>query len=449
MVLCALNDVARAAELRVGTAAVNITPPLGIQLAGYYSERGCEGVIDDLYAKAAVFDDGQTKVALVVCDLLALPRPVVAEARRLIQEQTGIPGAQVMLSATHTHTGPEVARTITGDAGTAQGSSALVRSYTAGLPKFIAQSVADANASLAPTRVSRARAQEPRLSFNRRFFMKDGTVGWNPGKLNPGIIRPAGPIDPEVGVVYFESPDHKPQLTYVNFAMHPDTTGGTRVSADYMGALSRCLAEYRGPEMLTLYANGTCGNLNHVNVHWAAQQTSTNEANRLGTMLAADVFKAYMDLAPVTNTTLRVRSEIVQLQLARITGEDVRAAWEIQKRGRDAKFMDQVQAQKVLDVAQRDGKPLEAEVQVVALGEELAWVALPGEVFVELGLSIKAASPFPQTLVVELAGDDLDYIPHRAAYAEGNYEVVSARCAEGSGEQLVTTALKLLQELKP
>ena len=440
-----LAGPATAAELRVGTAAVNIDPPVGIPLAGYYNERGCEGVADDLFAKATVWDDGQTRIAFVVCDLIGVPRHVVVEARKLIQERTGIPGANIMVSATHSHTGPVLVGEFS-DA--ADAIPPLVRSYTEGLPALIAKAVADAQAGLAPTRASFAHTQEGRLSFNRRFFMKDGTVGWNPGKLNPEIIRPAGPVDPEVGVVYFETPDKQPQLTCVNFAMHPDTTGGTRVSADYMGALSRCLAAHKGPAMLTLFANGTCGNLNHVNVRWADPQHGTNEANRLGAILAASVFKAYMDLVPVADTTVRVRNRTLQLPLAAVSDAEVRAALEIQKQGTKAKFMDQVQAQKVLDVDRRHGQLIEAEVQVITLGTDLAWVSLPGEIFVEHGLSIKAASPFKQTHVVELANGEIDYVPNRAAFAEGNYEVVSARTGPGAGEMLVTAALQLLQELK-
>jgi len=447
-ILSFLSAPLPASELRVGTAAVNINPPLGTPLAGYYFERGSEGVHDDLLAKAAVLDDGHTKTALVGCDLISLPRHTVLEARRLIEEQTGIPGGHVMLSATHSHTGPVLARGSSRDDQDG-GSKQLSQAYTAGLPKRIAQAVADAHAKFAPTRVSYARESEPRLAFNRRFWMRDGTVGWNPGKLNTNTIRTVGPIDPEVGVVYFESPSQKPLLTYINFAMHPDTTGGTRLSADYPGALSRVLGLYKGPDMLTLFANGTCGNLNHVNVHWAARQQGTNEANRLGAILAASVFKAYMDLQPVADVTLRTRSEVLKLPLAKVTEDDVREAREIVKRGAKAKFMEQVQAYKALDVANRQGQPLEVEVQVITMGKDLAWVSLPGEIFVELGLSIKAASPFKQTHIAELANGSIGYIPNRSAYAEGNYEVVSARCAEGSGEMLAQTAIRLLEELKP
>ena len=199
--------------------------------------------------------------------------------------------------------------------------------------------------------------------------------------------------------------------------------------------------------MLTIFANGACGNLNHLNVNWPARQQGTNEANRIGTILAAAVFKAFMDLKPVADATLRVRSELVTLPLAKILDEDVAEAKEVVKRMKTAKFMELVKGFKTLDVAGRTGKPWEVEVQVIALGRELAWVSLPGEVFVELGLSIKAASPFQQTHIVELANGAIGYIPNRSAYAEGNYEVVSARCAEGSGEMLVAAAVRMLEEL--
>src|SRR6185503_12229669 len=112
----------------------------------------------------------------------------------------------------------------------------------------------------------------------------------------------------------------------------------------------------------------------------------------------------------------------------------------------DPKFLEKVWAFKVLDLYGRDGKPQEVEVQVIALGPDLAWVSLPGEIFVELGLAIKAASPFKNTIIAELANGAIGYIPTRRAFAEGNYEPVSARCAEGSGEMLVDAALRLLKQ---
>ena len=115
--------------------------------------------------------------------------------------------------------------------------------------------------------------------------MKDGTVGWNPGKLNPNIVRVAGPIDPEVRVLFFEGDNKKPLATYVNFAMHLDTVGGTQISADYPYTLSKILGEIKGSEMVTLFATGCCGNLNHLDVAWAAPQQGNAEAARIGTII--------------------------------------------------------------------------------------------------------------------------------------------------------------------
>lgn len=439
---------ASGADLEVGTAAVKITPPEGTPLAGYYSPRGAKNVLDDLYAKALVLEQDGTRVALVVCDLISLPRHTVAETRRLVEKQTGIPAAHVMLSATHTHTGPALIRASATDE-LVGATGDLGRRYSAALPELIARSVTEANKQLTPCRAGAAVGREEGVSFNRRFVMRDGSVSWNPRKGHPDIVKPAGPIDPDVGVVYFDTPKGKPLATYVNFALHPDTVGGEAVSADYPGVVARLLAEHRGTEMLTIVANGCCGNVNHRDVAWADPQKGPHEARRIGTALAGTVCKTFPRLTPMTGKGLRVRSETVKLPLPPIAEGDVNRAKDTIKRINEPKtpFLDKVKAYQTLDVAARDGKPWEVEVQVVALGDRLAWVSLPGEMFAELGLAIKATSPFKVTLIAELANGSIGYIPDRRAYPQGNYEVVSARCAEGSGELLVEAAVRLLREL--
>jgi neutral ceramidase len=436
-----------AGELRLGTAAVKITPPSGTPMAGSYSRRGSEGVLDDIHAKAAVLDDGKTVAALVACDLIGLQGSVVIEARRLIAEKTGIPGNNVMISATHTHTAPVLVGDSTLDDMTSGGSQ-LSRDYAKQLPKWIAQAVERAHAGRTPAQVSYGYENEHKLSYIRRFYMKDGSVAWNPGIGNPNMIRQIGVIDPQVNVVYAETVDKRPILTYVNFAMHLDTTGGAKISADCPAALAARLADYKGPEMLTIFTNGASGNINHINVNWREPQSSPEAAKRLGTILAADVLKAYAELKPAEDVTLRVRREVLQLPLAKFTDDELRKAKEIVARhGDNATFLEQVKAYRVLDVAARQGKPFDVDIQVIALGRDIAWVALPAEAFVELGLSIKAASPFRQTNVVELANGASFYAPHRSAFSEGQFEVVATRYAEGAGELLVTTAIRLLAEL--
>jgi len=448
------SAAARAEELRVGIAALDITPPLGAPMAGYYHARGADGVVDPLHAKALVIEYEGRRAALVVLDLISVPRTVTDRARAEIGDSLEIPGECVMVSATHTHTGPELAgRGRRGDDQTA--GTTITAQYTDALPGKIAACVRAARDDLRPARLLAAAARCENLTFNRRYYLRDGSVGWNPGKKNPNIVMPAGPTDPEVGILYAERPGAtgpaQAIATYVNFAMHSDTCGGSRFSADWPGALGRVLGAYHGEGYLALVTLGTCGNLNHIDTDWRWPQNTPIEQHRIATILGAAVFQAYKDLRPVAPGLPRGRSESVELALPEVTAEQVEEARQILaevKDDRGANFLKQVRAYRVLDIAAREGKPMRVEVQAIALGGEVAWVGLPGEVFVEVGLASKRRSPFAQTFVVELANENIGYIPDRRSYAEGAYEAESARCAAGSGERLVDAAVSLLESLR-
>jgi hypothetical protein len=444
---------AQGAETRVGVASVDITPPLGAPMAGYYHERGADGVLDPLFSKAIVIQSDRERVAFVALDIICVTREITNEARQLITQRIGIPGDHVMISATHAHTGPELARPSrrVSDMG---GQDQAALQYTRELPGRIAETVSLANEHLQPAKLSRATGACEGLAFNRRYFMRDGSVGWNPGKLNPHIVIPAGPIDPEVGILYAEQPGAKGPtksiMTFINFAMHPDTTGGSKFSADWPGAVARVLASYHGSHHTTLVGNGTCGNINNYDFFWKWPNNGPGEQNRIAAILGASVFQAYKELEEVDPSPILTRTTTVELALPEVSQDDVqtaRKAIAATKNDRGANFMTLVRSYRVLDIAERAGQPHQVELQVIALGKDVAWVSLPGEVFVELGLAIKQRSPFPSTFVVELANDNIGYIPDRRSYAEGNYEPESARCAAGSGEKLVDVAVDLLEEL--
>jgi hypothetical protein len=447
LALCGIVQSATAAEYRAGAAQVVITPPRGMPMAGYYYVRLNEGVHDELHAKAIVIESGGGKIALVALDLVNIPRHFVEDARSQIEKETKIPADHVMISATHSHTGPELGSRLKGvDRATEQ----LAQSYYKTLPTKIAESVRLANASLAPVTIRAGVGHEDGVSFIRRYFMTDGTVGWNPGKLNPKIVRPTGQIDPDIGIVSFEAAERKPLATYVNFANHLDTTGGMKFSADYAYTLSKDLADARGPQALTLFTIGCAGNINHIDVSRPEPQKGPEESARIGTILAADVLKTLPHLKPLPPGPIEVRSQIVLLPLAPYSPEDVTKAREVVAaygKPNSRPFYDQVYAFKVLELEERSHQPLEAEVQVIALGRDLAWVGLPGEIFVELGKTIKLASPFRHTIIAELANGSLGYIPDRKAYPQGAYEPISARMAAGSGEKLVDAASAMLVDL--
>jgi neutral ceramidase len=447
---------ADAAELRAGVAKVEITPPVPYRMSGYFSERLSTGTHDPLYAKALVFKQGETEAALVFCDLIGVSLDVSRKARRLASDATGIPIANILISATHSHTGPLYAGALRNqfhEQAVAKSGNDPYETvdYPAQLAAAIARSIEEAQAKARPVQLAAGVAEQKGLSFNRRFHMRDGTVRFNPGKLNPDIVRVAGPIDPDVGMLSLVPADKTEPLAMLTvFAMHLDTVGGTEYSADYPGHLEKSLQEKYGGGFISLFGAGTCGDINHIDVTTKEQTKGQPEAERLGTTLAKTVLAATAELKPVGKTALAVRSSVVSAPLQKYPPEQVARAKENMFKigGKELSFLEQVEAYKITSL-QLLGDTLPAEVQVFRLSDDVALVGLPGEVFVELGLAIKQASPFKTTLVVELCNDAPGYVPTKKAFAEGSYETVNSRVQSGGGELLVETAVKLLKELKP
>jgi neutral ceramidase len=277
----------------------------------------------------------------------------------------------------------------------------------ASLIKNIAESVRLATADLQPSTASASVGHEDSIVFNRRFLMKDGTVLTNPGSDNLGIVSPVGPTDPDVNVVYFETPTGAPLVTLVNYALHLATVGENleEISADYPYTLAKLLGEVKGKEMLTIFTIGTAGNINHLDVKRPGRQSGHDKAARIGTILAASVLKTFPKLQRIELSPPRVLREMVKLPLPQVKSGDVEKARAIESSlgTKDPpEFLDQVWAQRILSTAARNGKPLEAEVQVITVGDDLAWVGLPGEIFVELGMAIKRSSPFRFTIINEV-----------------------------------------------
>ncbi len=254
-----------AEELQAGVAVVDITPPTGYRMAGYFNERFNTGTHDPLQAKALVLRQGDERAALVFCDLVGIAPDVSERARELAAKKTGIPAANILITATHSHTGPlyagELRQYFHDRAIADKGSDPHEKiDYSAVLTTKIAASIDKAASSTRPVALSAGIARQEGLSFNRRFHMKDGTVQFNPGKLNPNIVRPAGPIDPDVGLLRFRAGDKDLALLTV-FALHLDTVGGTEYSADFPFHLERKLRSVLGAEGVSLFGAGTCGDI--------------------------------------------------------------------------------------------------------------------------------------------------------------------------------------------
>lgn len=438
--------------LRVGRAAVVITPPLGSIMGNSYGVTVSRGIQDELHARAIVLEQNGVTAALVACDLVSLRGPIVEETRRRIQALTGIPGDRVILSATHAHAGPQLNPLFW--AGVGGEPARKSEAYTAALPGLIAESVRRARADLRPARASVGRVREDGLSFNRRFLLRDGTVKMNAGVQNPEIVRAMGPIDPDVSVVVFESLDGSQRLaTLVNFALHVAIVGGDHFSADFPAVLAERLRAVEGDSMVTVFTTGTSGNVNDIDVSRPRRLSGRAQAVRVGTVLAADVLRAYADLRPLRPGPLRAASREVVLPVPSVTAREVQWARGVMSRvgGPDAPpLAEQVPAWRILDLHELGGRPLRSEVQAITLGDDLALVGFPGDAFVELGLAVKQNSPFAFTVVSEQSGNGaISYVPNRKAFPEGGYEVVSARFSPGGGEILTDATLQLLVDLAP
>lgn len=454
--LCALvgaliSPAEGAEELYAGAAVADITPPAGYRMSGYFSERLSTGTLDPLRAKALVLKQGKVQAALVCCDLIGLSREVSQKARQRASEKTGIPADHIAIAATHSHTGPlysgALRKYFHDQAVAKHGSDPHEKAdYPAQLVDKLVDAIVQAHSATRPARLEFGVAEERRLSFNRRFHMKDGSVRFNPGQLNPEIVRVAGPIDPDVGMVKLTGlGDDKALAALTVFALHLDTLGGTQYSGDYPRFLSDRLQETLGKQAVSLFGAGTCGDVNHIDVTTKGRR----KTDEIGNLLADKVVGPLANLAGAT-PSLAVRSAKVDAPLQKYSTAQIRRAEKNMALigSRELPFLEQVEAYKIMALQLLPGETLPIEVQAFRLSDDLAIVTLPGEVFVDLGLAIKRASPFKTTLVIELTNDAPGYIPTKKAFAEGSYETVNSRVQPGGGEMMVDLAIKLLKELK-
>ncbi len=419
-------------QIRAGVGMTNITPALGTPMDGYYIERLASTVHDDLYARAVVLEDGSKTLVLVVADLIDVAPYGFPAARKKIQEELNVPAENIIISATHTHTGP---------------------TFTTDYEKYIAGKILDAVkialSNIQDVVIKSGTGKAENISFHRRFMMKDGTVKFNPGRLNPNIVEPMGPVDPGVGIICLETLNGEPIAILVNFALHLDTIGGTEISADFPYFMSEILKKVLGDDLMVFFGFGTCGNVNHINVKEPENTEGYERAQRIGHALAAAVIREIPTLEVQNIDKLSSESETVYLKIPEYSKKQIKEA-EInaKKESNEIASTPEIrEAMKILRIHNMNNQPIEAEILTFGIGDA-SIVALPGEIFVELGLAIKERSPFKNTLVLTLANNSIGYIPNKEAFKYGAYEVEVSMIAEGEGEKLVESSLSQLEKMK-
>ena len=441
LVLIGLADFAGGADLkapvfRAGAATANITPPLDEPIVGGWGQPLAQHVHDELRVRSLVLDDGITKLAFVVVDNIGMPREVHDAAKRLIHEKTGIPMRCVMCACTHTHSSISArgkAKTI---------ASESFSDYQAFVIRRMVEAVRCALNNLEPARIGWACGSEPGQVFNRRYFMKPGTptpnpfggtdkAVMNPGRGNPNILKAAGPTDPEVPFIAVQSRDGRALALLANYALHYVGPGkGNVISADYFGVFADRIQELLGadrlaPPFVGMLSNGCSGDINNIN--WLKKRTKRVEPYEQMTKVAHAVAKTVHDTYQGMTFHDRVKLAALHTELSlsvrRPTAEQVNYAQEILKQPDDAKAYhkrERVYAQRVM---QLEESPAEVSIvlQTFRIGE-LGVCAIPFEVFVEIGLALKAKSPFAQTMVLSHANGSYGYLPTVQQHQWGGYE---------------------------
>ena len=384
-------------------------------LSGFGGRRqGNEGIHDDLHARAVVLDDGETKVAIVSCDLIGFSLDSIATIRALAEGMTGIPGKHMLIAATHTHSGPAmgILRMRTQDP-----------EWVSIVEKKVAGAIAEAHANLAGATLGIG-IGNAQIGINRRERTPGG--GMKLGR------NPTGPLDADVGVIRVETTNAEPIASIIHHACHPVVLGGknNHVSADFPGVATG-FVEGATPGVRALFINGCAGNINSEPVGGTFA-----DARRLGTILGAEALKTYEAIGLSPDVRIRCAAEEVEVPLqalppaaemeamvaqrAEALGADVSA--ERFESDHLVAYARDVIAERQLP-EQKQSRMI--EMQAIALGGAVL-VTTPGETFLEIGQAIQAGSPFEHTLVTGYTNGVIGYIPTAKAFDEGGYEVTSS-----------------------
>lgn len=428
-----------------GAAAVDITPKGKVTLAGSLTRRYAEGVIDALHARAIVIDNGETKVAVVLLDLIAFSHEDCDDVRRGIANELSIPLSNVCVSCTHTHYAP----------GTKEGfETPREGEYLDWAKPRMIEAAVEATKSLVPAQVAWGIGREARPQYNRRFHMRDGTVRFNPGDPE-NTLRSAGPTDPELPLLLLRRADNAEAIAVLaNYSLHYiGDHHGAKICSDYFGEFSRLAKERFGDSCVALLTHGASGDINNSNHQklpepwYPAEMKPRQKSQIIAGMLLDEVQKIWDDAQWHDEAILAATQDVYDLKVRKINSEEVQQA-KRQAADESLSIITRHYATERLKLLEFEDT-LPQVVSSVRVGE---WAAstLTGEIFCQFGLDLKYASPFPVTSLIELANGYGGYTPTRYSYALGAYETWlcrSAFAAPGSGEEMIAIAARQLHDL--
>lgn len=423
------------AAIKAGFAERDITPGIGMEQPGGYGKSFHRVFHDPCKVRAAVFDDGHKRVALVGLDTLMISRAVVLEARAQIEKSTGIPGDAVLVGASHSHSSGPVGMVQPGEY---DGASELVRQlayeesscadpgFLAHVTRQIVEAVRLAHAGRVSARLGFGSGMEDKVAFNRRLRMKNGLAYSHPGAGNPDMLDYAGPIDPEVGVIAAWNENGELLGTVVNFSCHATASPGG-ISANWIYYLEQTIQGATGARVPVVFLQGACGDVTQVdNLSPYQRPTPAEWSRRVGARVGAEAVKVLHLMTPAAEAKIDTRQKVFTIARRKPSDERLERSRAIIAAGRNpADPTEWTFAKEILMLEHLIAKEPEVEVEVQAIQVGPAvFVSNPAEYFVELGLDIKAGSPFPLTFPVELANGCVGYVPTEEAFGPngGGYE---------------------------
>ncbi|MHC1764639.1 MAG: hypothetical protein AB9869_10070 [Verrucomicrobiia bacterium] len=456
-------NASAAPDFKAGFAERDISPKIGMEQPGGYGKSIHTTFHDPCKVRAAVFDDGTKRVALVGVDALMLPRHLVQAARQGIIKACGIEPDAVLIGASHSHSSGPTGMIQPGeyDHGSElvkrlayKESSCADPAYLETVRQQIVEAVAAADRERVPAECGFGRGHEGTVSFNRRLRMKNGQAWSHPGPGNPGVIGYAGPIDPEVGVIGAWAKDGRFLGCIVNFACHATTNPGG-ISANWIYYMEQAIRGALNTQAPVVFLQGACGDITQVdNLSRTRHPGAEQWARLVGGRVGAEAAKVLVGMHATGPIDLDAKSTILEMERRRPRAERVRAARDLIEQAKQPNSTDYTFAKEIvlLDALLEKEPVALVEVQAVKVGPAV-FISNPAEFFVELGLRLKKESHFPFTFPVELANGCVGYVPTEEALGPngGGYETrltSYSNLEPAAGTKMVEAGLQLARGMK-
>jgi hypothetical protein len=468
-VLAAFVSPAAAAEqapiFLAGFAERDITPPIGSEAPGGYGKAYHKKLHDPCKVRAVVFDDGKKRVALVGLDALFIHRDTVLSVRKAIAKKTGLAEDAILLGASHSHSSGPMAGVMPGEYDHAsklvqklasKHSTCADAGYLAKVEKAIVEAVCAAHAGRVKARAGIGKGVERTVAFNRRFKMRDGRTVTHPGQGNPGILEPAGPVDPEVGAIGVWDDKGKFLGCVVNFACHATTSPGG-ISANYIHYLEKVIQGYHGKDAVVVFLNGASGDITQVNNQSPYRYPDGERwAQLVGGKVGAEALKVLLSMQSGTLVPVDYRAKVLKIKRRPPASQRVKAALElVQKDEAKVGHTEWAFAKEtvLLDALLKKSPVVDVEVQAVQVGPAV-FLTTPAEYFCRFGLEQKAKSGFPFTFPVSLANGCVGYVPTEDAFAPGGggYETRLTSYSNleiTAGTRMRDAGIELARQLRP